>query len=146
MRPLDFYRLGVALAESASVESLHRAVASRLYYGLHHEACCRYFRENPGARPLSVNGRHTQLRNRYMESGHDAGKAVGELLSNMMRLRIEADYQLAPPLRFGSETIDSAELMRLALDISQQLLAALDRYSPGAAPDGCRCPTVYSRG
>ena len=144
MRPLDFYRLGVALAESAAVESLRRAVVGRLYYGLHHEACCRYFRENPGARPLSVNGRHTQLRNRYLQSERDDGEAVGVLLRRMILLRIEADYQLAPPLRFENRSIDSAELMRLALDISRQLLAALDRYSPGAAPDGCRCPTVYS--
>ena len=79
-----------------------------------------------------------------MESGRDDGKAVGRLLSNMILLRIEADYQLAPPLRFRNRSIDSAELMRLALDTSQQLLAALDRYSPGAAPDGCRCPTAYS--
>ncbi len=146
MRPLDFYRLGVALSERAAVESLRRAVVGRLYYGLHHEACCRYFRENPGARPLSVNGRHTQLRNRYMESGRDDGEAVGELLGSMILIRIEADYHLAPPLRFRNRSIDSAELMRLALDTSQQLLAALDRYSPGAAPDGCHCPTVYSRG
>ena len=146
MRPLDFYRLGIALAESAPAESVHRAVVSRLYYGLHHEACCRYFRENPGARPLSVNGRHTQLRNRYLESYSRDGKIIGKLLSRMIQLRIEADYQLAPPLRFDNKTIDSAELMRLALDISRQLLAALDRYSPGDAPDGCRCPTAYSLG
>ncbi len=146
MRPLDFYRLGVALSEGASVESLRRAVVGRLYYGLHHEACCRYFRENPGARPLSVNGRHTQLRNRYLQSAHDDGKTVGELLRRMILLRIEADYQLAPPLRFENRSIDSEELMRLALDVSQQLLAALDRYSPGEAPDGCRCPTAYSIG
>ena len=144
MRPLDFYRLGVALAESAAVESLRRAVVGRLYYGLHHEACCRYFRENPGARPLSVNGRHTQLRDRYLQSGHDDGEDIGRLLRRMIQLRIEADYQLAGPLRFRNNSIDSAELMRLALDTSQQLLAALDRYSPGDAPDGCRCPTVYS--
>ena len=146
MRPLDFYRLGIALAESAVVESLHRAVVSRLYYGLHHEACCRYFRENPGARPLSVNGRHTQLRNRYLESHSRDWKIVGKLLNRMMQLRIEADYQLAPPLRFDNKTIDSEELMRLALEMSRQLLAALDRYSPGDAPDGCRCPTAYSLG
>ena len=146
MRPLDFYRLGIALAESAAAESVHRAVVSRLYYGLHHEACCRYFRENPGARPLSVNGRHTQLRDRYLESDHRDGKAVGKLLRRMIQLRVEADYQLAPPLRYKGMTIDSAELMRLALDVSRQLLAALDRYSPGDAPDGCRCPTAYSLG
>ena len=146
MRPLDFYRLGIALAENAVAESQRRAAVSRLYYGLHHEACCRYFRENPGARPLSVNGRHTQLRNRYLDSERDDGKIVGKLLSRMMQLRVEADYQLAPPLRFGHKTIDSAELMRLALDISRQLLAALNRYSPGDAPDGCRCPTAYSLG
>ena len=43
MRPLDFYRLGVALAYSADSETLQRTVINRLYYGLHHEACCRFF-------------------------------------------------------------------------------------------------------
>ena len=146
MRPLDSYSLGMTLAENASTEALRRAVVNRLYYGLHHEACCRYFRENPGARPLSVNRRHTQLRNRYLESGGEASENVGKLLGRLIRLRVEADYQLSPPLRYRHETINSRELMDFALDISQQLLAALERYSPGAAPDGCRCPVVYSCG
>ena len=48
-------------------------------------------------------------------------------------------------LRFENQSISDEQLMELALDISRQLLAALERYSPGAAPDGCRCPVVYSR-
>ena len=43
MRPLDFYDLGVQLAASARTEAEYRATIGRLYYGLHHEACCRYF-------------------------------------------------------------------------------------------------------
>ena len=42
-------------------------------------------------------------------------------------------------LRFENQSISDEQLMRLALDISRQPLAALQRYSPGAAPDGCRC-------
>ncbi len=34
MRPLEFYRLGQRLAESASTEVERRTVVSRLYYGL----------------------------------------------------------------------------------------------------------------
>ena len=146
MRPLDFYRAGVALAAAASTESLRRTAVSRLYYGLHHEACCRYFRENPGARPLERSRRHVQLANMYRNSPESAAKDVGEHLSDMIRLRSEADYELVPPLRFRNHSIDSQELVDFALDISQQLLDALERYSPGAAPDGCRCPVVYSRG
>ena len=146
MRPLDFYRAGVALAAAASTESLRRTAVGRLYYGLHHEACCRYFRENPGARPLDRNRRHVQLADRYKNSPEYVAKDIGEHLSDMIRLRSEADYELVPPLRFRNRSIDSRELMDFALDISQQLLAALERYSPGAAPDGCRCPVVYSRG
>ena len=146
MRPLDFYRLGVASAANATTESLQRTVVNRLYYGLHHEACCRYFRENPGARPLDRNRRHAQLRDRYLASEDPASKDVGDFLGWMIRLRVEADYELVPPLRFRNRSIDTQELMDVALDISQQLLAALERYSPGAAPDGCRCPVAYSRG
>ena len=68
MRPLDFYRAGVALAAGASTESLRRTAVGRLYYGLHHEACCRYFRKNPGARPLDRNRRHARLADRYRNS------------------------------------------------------------------------------
>ena len=146
MRPLDFYRLGVASAPGATTESLQRTVVNRLYYGLHHEACCRYFRENPGARPLDRNRRHVELKNRYRNSYGQTAKRVGALLNRMIKLRSEADYELVPPLRFRNHSIDSQELMEIALDTSQQLLAALERYSPGAAPDGCRCPVAYSRG
>ena len=66
-------------------------------------------------------------------------------LSDMAQLRREADYELVPPLRFKNRAIDSRELVDFALDISRQLLAALERCSPGAAPDGCRCPVVHAR-
>ena len=145
MRPLDFYRLGVASAANATTESLQRTVVNRLYYGLHHEACCRYFRENPGARPLDRNRRHSELKNRYRNSSDQTSREIGTLLNRMIQLRSEADYELAPPLRFENHSISAEQLMEFALDISQQLLAALERYSPGAAPDGCRCPVVYSR-
>ena len=145
MRPLDFYHAGVALADVATTESLRRTAVGRLYYGLHHEACCRYFRENPGAPPLDRNRRHAQLADRYRNSPEPAAQQIGRRLNDMARLRREADYELVPPLRFKNRSIDSHELLDFALDISQRLLAALERYSPGAAPDGCRCPVVYSR-
>ena len=145
MRPLDFYRAGVALADVASTESLRRTAVGRLYYGLHHEACCRYFRKNPGAPPLDRNRRHAQLADRYRNSPEPAAQQIGRRLNDMARLRREADYELVPPLRFENMSIDSHELLDFALDISRQMLAALERYSPGAAPDGCRCPVVYSR-
>ena len=145
MRPLDFYRAGVALAAGASTESLRRTAVGRLYYGLHHEACCRYFRKNPGAPPLDRNRRHAQLADRYRNSPEPAAQQIGLRLSDMAQLRREADYELVPPLRFRNQSVNDEQLMELALDISRQLLAALERYSPGAAPDGCRCPVVYSR-
>ena len=145
MRPLDFYRAGAALADVATTESLRRTAVGRLYYGLHHEACCRYFRKNPGAPPLDRNRRHARLADRYRNSPEPAAKDIGKHLSDMIQLRSEADYELVPPLRFYNRSIDSRELVDFALDISRQLLAALERYSPGAAPDGCRCPVVYSR-
>ena len=40
MKPLDFYRLGVEMASSSVTEAEHRTAIARLYYGLHHEACC----------------------------------------------------------------------------------------------------------
>ncbi len=41
MTPLEFYELGLALSRSAAAPAEHRTVIGRLYYGLHHEACCR---------------------------------------------------------------------------------------------------------
>ena len=37
VKPLEFYRLGISLSETATSEPLQRTVVSRLYYGLHHE-------------------------------------------------------------------------------------------------------------
>lgn len=54
MRPLEFYRLAVAIAPSAVSEPVQRTVIGRLYYGLHHEARCRFYRENPNADPLGA--------------------------------------------------------------------------------------------
>ena len=54
MKPLDFYQLGVRLANSGRTEAEHRAAIGRLYYGLHHEACCRYFRWLPLPRAIDA--------------------------------------------------------------------------------------------
>ena len=144
MRPLEFYRLGIDSAVSAVSEPLQRTVVNRLYYGLHHEACCRYFRENPWAQPINTRGRHIELRNRFAQSNDPSSRRVGDLLNDLIRLRTEADYQLVPPLRFRNQSLNAQQLMSLAIEISGQLFDALESYSPGEAPDGCECRTAYS--
>ena len=146
MKPLDFYRLGIQSSASADTEAVQRTVVSRLYYGLHHESCCRFFRENPTARPLNRNRRHSDLTDRYRGLDAPAASEIAQLLVTLSILRSEADYQLAPPLRFRDRSYSPQDMMEYAVGFAAQLLEALDRYSPGDAPDGCRCPTAYSLG
>lgn len=140
MRPLDFYRLGLSLSETADAEAAQRTAVSRLYYGLHHEACCRYFRANPGSEALNVSRRHVELRDRYNSPDDPKSRKVGILLNDLRILRSEADYELVPPLRFKSRLLDSEQFLNLAVETARQLLDALEDYSPGEAEDGCRCP------
>ena len=146
MRPLEFNRLGISLSQTAESESLQRTVVGRLYYGLHHEACCRYFRNNPTSRPLNRNRRHTDLRERYNRDVDPKSKDVGILLNDLMTLRAEADYQLILPMRFKRRSLDAKQFLGLAVNTAQQLLDALEDYSPGEAQDGCECPQAYMSG
>ena len=145
MRPLDFYRLGLALASSASEESERRTAIGRLYYGLHHEACCRYFRRNPHAPPLGRGSRHTELILRF-DARDDVSNEIHRLLKDLFEMRKVADYELDSLIHYNDREFDSRVLMTIALIAAQELLAALERYSPGEAPDGCDCPTAYSVG
>ena len=140
MRPLDFYRLGLAVASNATTEPAQRTAVGRLYYGLHHEACCRFFRVNPGANPLQRDRRHSDLRNRFNHLGDPRSRAIGGLLHDLTRLRAEADYNIGSPLRFRNRVLSPQAMLRTALASARQLLAALEGYSPGEAEDGCRCP------
>ena len=141
MRPLEFYRLGVSIAQRASTESEQRTAVNRLYYGLHHEACCRFFRRNPNAAPLSpARSRHTELCDRFRRGpGQDAQK-VGWLLNNLRLLRNQSDYNLATTLRFRNRLIPAHQLAVIGLSLASELLEALEIYSPGEAEDGCSCP------
>ena len=146
MRPIDFYNYGVLIAETGTTEAEHRTVVNRVYYGLHHEACCRFFRRQPAAQPLVMGRRHTELRNRYNEPEDPIAGEVGQLLGQLMRLRNEADYELHPPLRFERRDITPSELMNIALRVGEELLDALEAYAPGESAEGCECPQVYSTG
>ena len=138
MKPLELYRLGIAAANAAS-EPEQRTAVNRLYYGLHHEACCRLFRKKPESGPLSRGRRHTELRDRYNEDTDPHSRTIGNLLNELRLLRVEADYNLALPLTFRARLLDPKQLLDIALQIANQLLEALDLYSPGEAEDGCRC-------
>ncbi len=144
MRPLAFYRFGLQLADSASTEVEHRTAVNRLYYGLHHEACCRYFREYPNDRPLPRNGRHSALAQRYRAKAGRLEKYIARRLDNIRRMRNASDYTLGNSIRLGQRTLESAELMGFALIVADDLLGALEDFSPGEAPDGCDCPTVWA--
>ena len=145
MRPLDFYRLGLSLAENADTEAVQRTAVNRLYYGLHHEACCRYFRTNPESEPLNRRNRHVELRNRYNNSYDSKARTVGRLLNDLRLIRSTADYELVSPLTFIDRSLDPGQFMNIAVQTARQLLDALDDYSPGESEDGCRCPQAYGR-
>ena len=116
-------------------------VVGRVYYGLHHEACCRFFRENPNADPLQRRSRHTELCRRFNTLIGAVPKQVGNLLDDLRELRTQADYELGQ-LRYSGRTLSPNQLVGMALTLGQQLLRQLDIYSPGEAHDGCNCPTT----
>ncbi len=143
MRPLEFYRLGAEAASNATTEPAQRMAVNRLYYGLHHEACCRFFRKNPTATPLNRNRRHTDLRDRYNNLDDPDSRNVGVLLNDLMTLRAEADYQISRPPRFRNRPLAPADFLNIAVESARQLLDALEVFSPGEAEDGCNCPQAY---
>ena len=142
MRPLDFYRLGLAAANNATTEAAQRMAIGRLYYGLHHEACCRYFRINPNADPIERRQRHARLRDRFNSLNDPTSRVIGILLGDLISLRGEADYNLTGPLRFRNRVLSPEAMLNNALESGQKLLSALEAYSPGEAQDGCHCPTA----
>ena len=139
MKPLDFYDLGVQLAAAAETETQYRTAISRIYYGLHHESCCRYFRTMPAGAPLPRRRRHTELADRFIGMGDYGPIRIGRLLSNLRMMRAEADYQLDLPLRYRNRRHSPEQLPRRCLFVAEELLRVLDDFSPGAAADGCRC-------
>ena len=140
MKPIDFYNLGVLLASQASTEAERRNVVGRLYYGLHHETCCRFFRENPYEPYLPRLRRHTELYQRLNNPNDARAHRVAQHLNRLRILRTIADYELGT-LSYRNRPLTSNQFMALALQSGQRLLQALEAYSPGEAPDGCNCPT-----
>lgn len=144
MRPLDFYRFAQDLSERATDSAAYRSVVSRAYYGMHHEACCRYFRKEPYAPAIGMGSRHTDLCNRLNDPTDPQKATLASLLSQLQHARAEADYVLDEQVKAGRAFVDCGALMRYSLKLCEQLVRALERYSPGEAPDGCLCKTVRS--
>ena len=117
-------------------EAERRTAVGRLYYGLHHEAACRYFRENPSAPPIPRNRRHTEVRDRFIRSGVPQGRVIGGLLDALSQMRGECDYRLGAPLRYRGTMLTLDKLLDRALAVAAGLRAALDAYSPGESLDG----------
>ena len=140
MKPIEFYNLGVAVAPTVNTEAERRAVVGRIYYGLHHEACCRFFRVNNRTPYLQRDGsRHWALIAKYRRSRRNpAAHRIGDLLDQLRRLRTTADYDLAA-MTFNKKPISEADLLSAAMNTGQFLLRALEQYSPGVAVDGCQC-------
>ena len=139
MKPIEFYKLGTTFAPAASSEAERRMVVGRIYYGLHHEACCRFFRKNPNRQFLDRRGRHAALVDVFNGSRGDADALlVGKHLGTLKMLRESADYELGP-FRYATRQVDSLAYMNFAVQLGNLLLNALDSYSPGEALDGCIC-------
>lgn len=146
MRPLDFYRFGVRLIAAAASEAEHRTAINRIYYGLHHESCCRYFRKTQDHNPLNRNKRHSELRDRFNNATDPVGLAVANSLGKLMRIRAEADYALRVPLRYMNRSYSAEDLAKLAGQVGTNLLADLEEYSAGESTDDCHCPEAYFTG
>ena len=131
MRPLDVYDLGVRLAGEAVNEAEKRAAVNRLYYGLHHEACCRYFRENPDAAPLMRNRRHAALPALFGFGPGQIHDDIADRLRRLALMRAECDYRIDGPLRYRGMPIPIDDLLAMALATAAALLADLEAYSPG---------------
>ena len=140
MKPIEFYNLGVAVAPKVGSEAERRSVVSRIYYGLHHDACCRFFRVNSRVSYLARNGsRHGALIGKYRGSrGNPVAHRIGDLLDQLRQLRTTADYDLNA-MAFNSMPISEADLLATAVKTGELLLSALEQYSPGEAQDGCQC-------
>ena len=139
MKPIEFYKLGVAAAPSVASEAERRTVVSRIYYGLHHEACCRFFRVNGPPYLQREGSRHLSLIKRYRKQPSSrVAIRVGNLLDQLRRLRTTADYDLAG-MTFNRVAINDNELLAVAVKTGELLLKALEQYSPGEAADGCQC-------
>ena len=145
MRPLALYEFGIALANAAAAEVERRTAVNRIYYGLHHEACCRYFRQTPTPPALDRNRRHTELRRRFSDATNPAMSLVGTYLGQLERLRAEADYQLpAGSMVLGGRPCSDVQVLAEASRKGALLLQALETLSPGQATDGCPCLAISS--
>ena len=132
MRPLDVYDLGIWLAEHTTTEAGKRAAVSRLYYGLHLEACCRYFRDNPAAPPLMRNRRHTALPDLF-RSPPSRYEHIADGLATLSAMRAECDYRIVDPLQYERTNITIDDLLAEALVTAAAILTDLEAYSPGEA-------------
>lgn len=139
MKPIEFYILGTSVATLAKSEAERRSAVGRIYYGLHHEACCRLFRASGGTSYLEPDGsRHAELIAKYRNAQNNVAQRVGNLLDQLRRLRSTADYDLSNMTYYG-DAISDSDLLTRSLRTGEHLLRALEQYSPGEADDGCRC-------
>ena len=140
VKPLAFYNLSLAVAPVVTSDAERRRVVSLIYYGLHHEACCRFFRVNSQTPYLRKDGtRHKDLINKYRNAPRNRhSRRIGDLLDELRRLRTTADYDLNA-MTFNRRPITEAALLLTAMQKGKSLLNALDQFSPGEAQDGCQC-------
>ena len=141
MKPLDFYRFGTQMAETATAEVECRTTIGRMYYGLHHEACCRYFRENSAATPLGRGSRHSQLPTKFSTSGTNTSNRIARLLRQLSIMRNISDYELGNSVGYNNLQVSACQLMKMASIVALELHQTLDEHSPGEASDDCECPT-----
>jgi len=139
MRPMELYQFGVRLASYANTEAEFRNAIGRVYYGLHHEACRRYFRQEPAAPSLERGRRHNLLIERFHDPTDATVNDISNLLRQLSRMRNIADYELRNTVLLSRRSLDSNQLMTFALLVADELLQALETYSPGEASEDSEC-------
>ena len=82
--------------------------------------------------------RHTCLVRRFNRPKDAKSTKVANLLVRLRYFRTLADYDLGQ-MYIDGKPVTAGQLLTGATQVAAQLLAALESYSPGEAPDGCVC-------
>lgn len=134
MDPRDFVRLASTMSVATPIDSARcRTAISRAYYGAFHYAWETLAALGvPLGRGSSAHGHASRLLQR---SGDDALKTAGNILQDLHRLRILADYRMSAELEVetGRSARMAAETARRIVEVIEEMTADVSRRSEAAA-------------
>ena len=89
----------------------------------------RYFRVHPNASALERRRRHADLRNKFNTAPDPVYKKIGNLLGDLIELRVLADYEMGQ-LNFRGAVLTPDILLWFAQIYANDLLEALQEFPP----------------